>query len=685
MRKPQNFQWKEMTMGTCYYPEHWSRELWQDDLQRMKAAGITVIRVAEFAWNKVEPEEGVFTFDFWDEFMELCKQEEMQVIFGTPTATPPAWLTEKYPEVLNCRQDGVPYRHGARRHYNYNSPKYRELSARIVEKLAQHYGKHPAIVGWQIDNELNCEVDEFYSEADSVAFRNFVKEKYKTLDNLNEAWGTVFWNQTYTDWEQIYVPRPVLNNGCNPHLRLDYYRFISESTISFCKMQAEIISKYKKDGDYITTNGMFWNLDNHKMAEECLDVYTYDSYPSFAFGLNRDPKTAKDLNDRHWSKNLTEVRSICPHFGIMEQQSGAGGWTTRMEGPAPRPGQLTLWAMQSVAHGADYISFFRWRTCTFSTEMYWHGILDYDNRDNRKLAEVKDFYNKLKCLDEVCGADYTAAFGVLKDYDNMWDTNVDVWHRRVEAQSSEEIFIASEIYHTPYNTLYLSEDTDIKELQKYPVLIYAHPVIMTGKRAALLKEYVANGGILIIGCRSGYKQENGKCVMLPQPGLLQKITGSDVRDFTFTSPAEPSVTANWDGQTIDMPIFNDIMEPVEEGETLAFYDNSYYAGNPAVIRKNTGKGYAIHFGSTFSRESMKVLLEYTGILEPFQAMLEAPQEVEVIQRVKGNKKYFFVLNYMGSEQKIVLKKQMRSLYDNVIANGEICMKPYETIVYEVLE
>lgn len=685
MRKPQNFQWKEITMGTCYYPEHWSRELWQDDLQRMKAAGITVIRVAEFAWNKVEPEEDVFVFDFWDEFLKLCKLEEMQVIFGTPTATPPAWLTEKYPEVLNCRQDGVPYRHGARRHYNYNSPKYRELSARIVEKLAQHYGKHPAIVGWQIDNELNCEVDEFYSEADSVAFRNFVKEKYKTLDNLNEAWGTVFWNQTYTDWEQIYVPRPVLNNGCNPHLRLDYYRFISESTISFCKMQAEIISKYKKDGDYITTNGMFWNLDNHKMAEECLDVYTYDSYPSFAFGLNRDPKTAKDLNDRHWSKNLTEVRSICPHFGIMEQQSGAGGWTTRMEGPAPRPGQLTLWAMQSVAHGADYISFFRWRTCTFSTEMYWHGILDYDNRDNRKLAEVKDFYNKLKCLDEVCGADYTAAFGVLKDYDNMWDTNVDAWHRRVEAQSSEEIFIASEIYHTPYNTLYLNEDTDIKELQKYPVLIYAHPVIMTGKRAALLKEYVANGGILIIGCRSGYKQENGKCVMLPQPGLLQKITGSDVRDFTFTSPVEQPVTASWNGQMIDMPLFNDIMEPVEGGETLAFYDNSYYAGKPAIIRKNTGKGYAIHFGSTFSRESMKVLLEYTGILEPFQAMLEAPQEVEVIQRVKGNKKYFFVLNYMGSEQKIVLKKQMRSLYDNVIANGEICMKPYETIVYEVLE
>ncbi len=190
MRKHQNFQWNEMTMGTCYYPEQWDKKLWQDDLRRMKAVGISVIRIAEFAWNKVEPEEGNFIFTFWDEFLELCKSEKMKVIFGTPTATSPAWLTEKYPEVLNCRQDGGVYCHGSRRQYNYNSKKYRELSARIVEKLAEHYGKHPAIVGWQIDNELNCGIDEFYSESDSIAFRNFVKEKYKTLDrlNLNYSW-----------------------------------------------------------------------------------------------------------------------------------------------------------------------------------------------------------------------------------------------------------------------------------------------------------------------------------------------------------------------------------------------------------------------------------------------------------------------------------------------------------------
>ena len=175
MRKPQNFQWKEMTMGTCYYPERWSRELWQDDLQRMKAAGITVIRVAEFAWNKVEPEEGVFTFDFWDDFLDLSEKLGMKVIFCTPTATPPAWLTEKYPEVLNADIQGNLYRHGTRRHYNYNSPKYRELCARITEKFASHYGPRKNIIGWQIDNELNCEKDVFYSESDTKAFRLFLK------------------------------------------------------------------------------------------------------------------------------------------------------------------------------------------------------------------------------------------------------------------------------------------------------------------------------------------------------------------------------------------------------------------------------------------------------------------------------------------------------------------------------
>lgn len=682
MSVKQNYRWDHMTMGACYYPEHWDRNLWGEDLDRMLEAGITVIRIAEFGWNKVELEEGVFTFDFFDGFLELCEEKKMKVIFGTPTATPPAWLTQKYPEVLNATKEGVLYRHGARRHYNYNSPVYREFSARIVEKEAEHYGKHPAIVGWQIDNELNCETDEFYAEADSAAFRVFLQEKYGFLAALNDAWGTVFWNQTYTDWEEIYVPRKVLNDGVNPHQHLDYLRFLSDSTLKFCGMQAEIIRKYKKPEDFITTNGMFRHVDNHRMAKNCLDVYTYDSYPSFAFGLDRDPLSSDDLNDRKWTRNLIEVRSICPHFGIMEQQSGANGWTTRMEGPAPRPGQLTLWAMQSVAQGADFISFFRWRTCTLGTEMYWHGILDYDNRDNRRLTEVKDFYRKLKSLDEVCGAENAAAFALVKDYDNEWDGEVDAWHRRVTQNSEKEIFAASELYHTPYDILYLREDSELAELLKYPVLLYAHPVIAEEKRIQLLKRYVEEGGTLVIGCRSGYKDESGKCVMRPQPGLFQEITGSQTEEFTFASPAEEPVWALCGEEKVEMPVFNDILTAQNGSEVTAVYGNGYFAGKAAITERKLGKGRAIHFGSTFSRKNLSWLFDRLGIKEPFADRIEAPETLQVVLREKGAKRFLFVLNFQAEEVRFLLRKEMRLLYTGDIVSGEQSLPAYGTAVYE---
>lgn len=248
-----------LVLGTCYYPEHWPEKLWRDDLRRMLEAGIEVIRIAEFAWNKVEPEEGVFNYDFFDRFLDLAEEEGMKVIFCTPTATPPAWLTEKYPEVLNADMDGNRYYHGARRHYNYNSPVYRQLSARITEKSASHYGGRSCIIGWQIDNEVNCEKDVFYSESDHAAFREFLKDKYGTLDALNDAWGTAFWNQTYTDWQEVHAPRKTYSDSTNPHEVLDYTRFISQSARSFVKMQSDIIARYKKPEDFITTNGIFGN------------------------------------------------------------------------------------------------------------------------------------------------------------------------------------------------------------------------------------------------------------------------------------------------------------------------------------------------------------------------------------------------------------------------------------------
>lgn len=678
------FPWNEMTMGCCYYPEHWNESLWESDLSRMKEAGISVIRIAEFAWNKLEPREGFYDFSFFERFLDLCHAKEMHVIFSTPTATPPAWLTEEYPEVLNTRIDGVPYRHGGRRHYNYNSPVYLDFCRKIVTQSAMHYAPHPAVIGWQIDNELNCEVHEFYSDADDCAFRTFLQDKYQCLDNLNCAWGTSFWNQTYTDWKQVHIPRLTPSQGINPHMHLDYYRFVAESTFRFCRMQSEIIKRYCKPGDFITTNGMFAPIDNHRMAKECLTFYTFDSYPNFAYGLGTNPKE-EPLNDRWNSKSQNEVRSISPHYGIMEQQSGAGGWTTRMEGPAPRPGQLTLWAMQSIAHGADFISFFRWRTCTFGTEIYWHGILDYDNRDNRKLAEVKEFHRKMQTLHPVCHADYVTSFGLLKDYDNVWDGEVDIWHKRIASYSENEIFAAAELANLPYDVLYLQKDSTVYELSKYPVLVYPHPIIIDEERVALLSAYVEQGGTLIIGCRSGLKDLNGICRMLPQPGLLQELSGTDVRDFTYTSPAEEENFALWNDEKLVTPVFNDILTALPGTKVLARYANSYYTGEAALTEHPYGLGKVLHLGSAFSRGAVPGLLQYAGVCSPFTELIDADaHDVELTLRQKDGRTFLFVLNFHAKEVSFTLKKAMRDLYEDKEANGSLTLPPFGTSVYEVL-
>lgn len=676
MNDKQTFQWDEMTMGTCYYPEHWDKRIWQSDLERMLETGISVIRIAEFAWNKFEPNEGEFTFEFFDEFLELCQKQGMKVILGTPTATPPAWLTSKYPEVLNRRINGTVMEHGARRHYNYNSPIYQELCARIVTKMGEHYGQHPAIIGWQIDNEINCEVNVFYSTADTMAFRIFLQEKYANLDALNKAWGTTFWNQTYTDWEQIFVPRHTPSGNVNPHLELDYYRFISASAIAYCRLQSDILRKYVREDVFITTNGMFSNLDNHKMEKECLDIYTYDSYPSFAYGIDNDLNQASGLGDRQWSRNLNEVRSICPHFGIMEQQSGANGWNVRMEGPAPRPGQLKLWSMQSLAHGADFISFFRWRTCTMGTEIYWHGILDYDSRDTRRLAEVKEFHAWQKKLNVICGAEYEASFAVLKDYDNEWDCTVDSWHRRVSYPSEQGIFEASELNHTPYDLVYLQEDSKLSDLTKYPVLIYPHPSIINAARTALLKAYTEQGGTLILGCRSGYKNLTGQCVQMPQPGLLAELTGTDVTEWSFTSPAEPPMFGNFAGEQMEAPIFNDIMKVDEGVEVLASYEGSFYKGTPMLTKRILGKGKVLHLGTTFGRNNTTQILKYLDILEPYSDFVDIPEDIELSVRAKSGRKWMFLLNYMNKAQTMTVKKPMICMESGKTVSGTISLDPF---------
>ena len=673
---------KEMVLGTCYYPEHWPENLWEEDLERMLECGIQVIRIAEFAWSKVEPYEGVFTYEFFDRFLDLAREKGMKVIFCTPTATPPAWLTEKYPEVLNGTIDGVLFRHGGRRHYNYNSPVYQEKTRIITEAFASHYGPHPAVIGWQIDNELNCERDEFYSESDTAAFRVFLQKKYGSLDKLNEAWGTTFWNQTYTDWKEVHIPRTTPSNNTNPHEVLDYTRFISDSACRYAKLQSDIIRKYVKPGDFITTNGLFSNLDNQRMAGESLDFIMYDSYPNFAFTKENYEKFSATLQDRMWSRNLTEVRAVSPNFGIMEQQSGANGWNNRMAAPTPKPGQMTLWTMQSAAHGADYVSYFRWRTCTMGTEIYWHGILDYSGRENRRLREVREIHRKFQAISEAAGSRYEARTAVLKDYDNIWDAQLDIWHGDVDRLSQQSLFLAAQKSHTPMDYVYLREDTTAENLKKYQVIFYPHPVIVNQQRAAILEEYVEAGGCLVLGCRSGYKDMTGKCVMDRLPGLFAKISGTDIPEYTRVNPDDEPVYIDWDGIRLEAAVFNDQLEPLTaDAQVLGRYENCYYAGSPGLICNVLGAGKVYYFGAAFTEETARVFLEKLGAASPYADVLELPWECELAVREKDGRKYYFVLNYKKTPVKIQVKEALVDLYTGETVSGQVELEAFGTKVY----
>ncbi len=673
-------QGDRIVVGTCYYPEHWDKSLWREDLERMKEAGIEVVRIAEFAWSKVELHEGEFDFSFFDEFLDLAEEMDMKVIFCTPTATPPIWLTEKYPEVLNAKPDGTLYRHGSRRHYNYNSPKYRELTTIIVEKIAEHYAKRPCIIGWQLDNEFNCELWEFYSESDTLAFREFVKKKYGTLDELNKAWGTMFWNQIYTAWDEVYVPRPTAFNNTNPHQWLDYKRFISDSVCTYAKLQSDILKKYIKKGDFITTNSIFGNMDCCRMTEESLDFMTYDSYPNFGYCLDTYKDNIADLNDRKWSRNLAEARAISGKFGIMEQQSGSTGNHIGMEGPAPRPGQIKLWTMQSIAHGADYISYFRWRTSTIGTEIYWHGILDYSGRDNRRLREITDIHKTIEKLKDVAGATYKAKIGILKEYDNMWDSELDVWHGRIEWSSQAAWFKVLQLNHTPFDFCFLDHMT-VEDMSKYEVLVYPHAVILTKDTADKLTKYVEQGGTLLMGCRAGYKDSTGKCVMLKLPGLVKELCGTDIPEYTYVAPDDGKAYADWDGTKLHADIFNDLLEAEGTGKVEARYEGTYYAGVPALISNEVGKGKVYYFGGAFSEETVEAFISKLNIAKPYGDVITLSKDCEIAVREKDGKEYIFVLNYSKEATKINLHKSMIDLCTGIKECGDVVVDGYGVKVY----
>jgi beta-galactosidase len=415
-------------LGVCYYPEHWPESWWAQDARRMRELGISYVRIGEFAWSRFEPRRGQFDWGWLDRAMDVLGKAGLRIVLGTPTATPPKWLMDEYPEIAPVDIHGHPRGHGSRRHYTFSSEIYRQESRRIVEILAMRYGNHPGLDGWQTDNEYGCHDTVLsWGKEDLKAFRSWLRQNYQTTDQLNEAWGNAFWSMDVQDFEEVGLPNLTVTEA-NPAARLDFWRFQSSQVTAYDKMQCDIIRAHSP-GRWITHNFMgFFNEFDHWPLGGHLDLASWDSYP--AGFVERFPFSEEERN--RWAE--TSHPDIAPfhhdlyrnvgrgRFWVMEQQPGPVNWAPW--NPVPKPGMIRLWTWEALAHGAEAVSYFRWRQAISGQEQMHAGLnlagLHELSVGGKEAALVGDELKTIGPLPPTA----QAPVAIVHDYEASWMTRI---------------------------------------------------------------------------------------------------------------------------------------------------------------------------------------------------------------------------------------------------------------------
>lgn len=625
--------------GGDYNPEQWPRDIWKEDMQIFEHAAINSATINVFSWAKLQPAEDCYDFSELDDIVTMLEEKKFDIILATSTAAMPAWLFKKYPEVARTTYEGLQNKFASRHNFCPNSLTYQKYARELTKRIVERYAHHKSIKLWHINNEYNgmC-----YCDKCEKAFRIWLKEKYKNLDGLNEAWYMDFWSHHIYDWDEIVVPNARAEgvHKRNPYfagISLDYQRFMSDSLLQLFQMERNIVRESSSTAP-ITTNlmGTYKGLDYFKWAKE-MDIVSWDSYPAYNtpwYEVAMSHDLMRGLKDQS--------------FLLMEQTPSQQNY--QQYNALRRPGQLRAQSYQTLARGSDSILYFQLRRSKGATEKFHGAVIEHAGRkDTRIIHEVSQIGQELKKLgDGFIGANSESEVGLLFDWESYWG---------LEYTSGP----TKNLYYVPqikqfYKFFYdknipvnmVSTETDFS---KYKVIIAPVFYMVKEGMKEKLTAFVQSGGVFITTFMSGLVDQSDNVHLGGYPGPLKELTGIWVEEIDALAPQQKNQIRFNDGASYSSELLCDLIH-LEGARSLAEYTTDFYAGMPAITQNTVGLGSTVYIGTQLEEKALYRVLQEVIDQVSILPLVEEPTNLEITHRVSEKGTYYFILNFTVLELSI---------------------------------
>ena len=637
--------------GGDYNPEQWPREVWEEDVRLMREAGVNLVSVGIFSWALLEPKEGSFEMGWLDDVLDLLHRNGIGIDLATATASPPPWLSHRYPDTLPRTYDGRRLWPGGRQAWCPSSPVFREKALALVEHMAVRYGDHPGLVLWHVSNELGCHNAHCYCDVSASAFRRWLQARYGDLDTLNDAWGTAFWSQRYGDWEEVLPPR-LAPTFPNPTQQLDFRRFSSDELLAYFRVEREVLRRHSPEVP-VTTNFMvagFKDMDYHSWAP-AMDVVSNDHYLQ-----GEDPDSHVELA---FSADATRGIARGAPWLLMEHSTSAVNWQAR--NLAKLPGQMLRNSLQHIARGADGICFFQWRASRAGAEKFHSGLVPHAGTDTKTWREVVQLGSALRAIDEVRGTTVVADVALLFDYPAWWAAELDS-HPSVDVTYLDQA-------HRYYRALWDSGVTvDViapdAEIDRYRLVVVPTLYLVSDATADRLEQYVGRGGTVLVTYFSGIVDEADHVRLGGYPGAFRTLLG--VRTEEFFPLRRGEQVALDDGTTAD--VWTELLH-LDGAEAVARYVDGPLPGVPALTRHAYGNGTAWYAATRLDRPAVGRLLE--GLLDAagLRPMRPPRPGVELVRRAGDGRSYLFAINH--TQEDVVVPSTGRNLLTGTVHEADL--------------